>query len=263
VLFETLRDADFLTTGKPPLLGVFGLAVALVSCVIIVWARLRIGQAMHAWARAWVAGFPVADSIPRRYVIDDRGSRLASALCAVIDVVVLLLMQSTVREPLLLLTSSYTRQASVESAFTLLILVMALVILSGVYRTSKPVLAYLAWSVMDRLVPTAGFLAGGMVPVLPRATTASRPALAASSNGPTTPVSAAPRQVEHSVSSQDATVVAEQQREAPALADEPTVRAPSASIDQEATVVAEKPSDPDKTFVSQPHPHAKGDHDER
>src|ERR1700687_4804907 len=85
VLFETLRHAQFLTTGKPPLLGVLGLVLALVWCGVIIWARVRIGQALNSWARAWLAGFAVADTIPRRYVIDDRGSLLATALCAVLD----------------------------------------------------------------------------------------------------------------------------------------------------------------------------------
>src|SRR5438552_8248693 len=215
VLFEALQHAQFLTIGKPPLLGVLGLGMVLVWCAVIIWARMRVGQRLNAWGRGWVANFPVADTTPRRYAIEDRGSRLASGLCAVVDLVVLLLVQDTIRQPLLLVTSAYTSPAATEAAFTLIMVVLALLILSSAYRTSKPVAAYLAWSAMDRLVPTAGFLAGGVVPAIAPARTRSQPALSepAHSNAP------AP---------QDSTVLADR----PALADELTVRAPAADTEQ-------------------------------
>ncbi|MCA1644153.1 MAG: hypothetical protein LC797_01375 [Chloroflexi bacterium] len=51
--------------------------------------------------------------------------------------------------------------------------------MANVYSTSKPVAAYFAWSAMDRLVPTAAFLAGGVVlaPVPPPVKEGSQRAL--------------------------------------------------------------------------------------
>jgi hypothetical protein len=258
VLFERLQRADVLTTGKPPILGVLCLVVVLVWCAIIIWARLRIGQALNGWARGWVARFPVADTTPRRYAIEDRGGRLASGLCAVLDLIVLLLVQDTIREPLLLVTSSYTSPAWAEGAFTAVVVVLALLILSSAYRTSRPVAAYLTWSAMDRLVPTAGFLAGGAVPAVAPARTGSQPAL----SEPARSQEPAPRSAP---THQEPTVVADQ----PAVADEVTVRAPATS--QEATIVApEKQSvadertvrapaaDPEQTAISERHRDSKG-----
>jgi hypothetical protein len=235
VLFETLRHAEFLTTGKPPPLGVLGLVVALVWSGVIIWARLRIGQDLNGWARQWFSGFAVSDTIPRRYVIEDRGSLLAAALCAVLDLVLLLLMQNTVREPLLMIASVYLSPAWADGAFVILVVVVALLILSHMYRTSKPVSAYLAWSVMDRLVPTAGFLAGPPAPALSGGITAGRPA----------PDQPAPRPV--TAVDPDKTAVSERRN----VADEVTIRAPS--VDPEQTAISEKPVVVDK------HPDAKGD----
>ncbi len=272
VLFETLRHAEFLTTGKPPLLGVLALVVALVWYGVIIWARLRIGQDLNSWARGWFSGFAVTDSIPRRYVIEDRGSLLAAALAAVLDLVLLLVMQNTVREPLLMVTSSYLSPAWADGAFVVLVVVVALLILSHMYQTSKPVSAYLAWSVMDRLVPTAGFLAGSTAPALAGGTTSGQPAL---DRPAPRPVTAGDANQETAVSERRAaaekTVADEVTVRAPAanpehLADEVTVRAPSAdtehladevtvrapSVDPEQTTVSEK------TVVAEKHPDAKG-----
>jgi hypothetical protein len=261
VLFEALRHADFLTSGKPPLLGVLGLAVALVWCGVIIWARLRIGQDLNGWARGWFAGFAVDDTVPRRYVIADRGSLLAAALCAIIDLVLLLVMQGTVRAPLLIVTSGYTSPAWADGAFVLVVVILALLVLSHMYQTSKPVAAYLAWSVMDRLVPTAGFLATPTAPALARARTGSQPALdqPANSNEPasaaTVPQDSAPQGSSAATvpqaAPQEATVVAEKKPEAPVLADELTVRAPS--VDPEQTSVSER------TVVADKHSDTKGD----
>src|SRR5207244_503976 len=93
LLFEALRQRDVLNTGRPPLLPVLFLVLALVWCGVIIWARLRVGQELRAWARAWFAQFTVDDTIPRQYVLEDRGALLAAALCAVLDLVLILVMQ--------------------------------------------------------------------------------------------------------------------------------------------------------------------------
>jgi hypothetical protein len=247
VLFETLQHAQFLTTGRPPLLGVLGLVVALAWCAVIIWARLRVGQELNNWARAWFSGFAVSEAIPRRYVIEDRGALLAAALCAVVDLVLLLVLQNTVRAPLLLVLDSYISPAWADAAFVVLVVIVALVVLSRMYRTSKPVSAYLAWSVMDRLVPTAGFLAG------------PAPALAGGRTGSRTAPAVDPDQT--AVSERRA--APEQRSATPGLAEEVTVRAPSVDPEQtavsEKTVVADKQVDAERTVVAEKHPDVKGD----
>jgi len=257
VLFETLRKGEFLTTGRPPLLAVLFLVLALVWCGVIIWARLRAGQELNDWARDWFARFAVDDTIPRRYVIEDRGALLAAALCAVLDLVLILVMQNTVREPLLMLASVYTSLALADAAFVILVVLLALFVLSHMYRTSKPVSAYLAWSVMDRLVPTAGFLAGpAPAPAIAGARTGSRPALdqPASRNAP--PAQATAVDPDKTTIS-DRRVVAETPSAAASVSDEVTVRAPSA--DAEQTTISEKTVVSDKTVVAQKPSDATGD----
>jgi hypothetical protein len=239
VLFETLRHAQFLTTGRPPLLGVLGLVVALVWCGVIIWARLRVGRDLNRWARGWFAQFAVAETIPRRYVIEDRGALLAVALCAVLDLVLILVMQNTVREPLLMLTSAYFSSALAEAAFVVVVVLLALFVLSHIYRTSKPVSAYLAWSVMDRLVPTAGFLAGPTpAQALASGRTASRPPSEPSAQRTET----APDAEQTTISDRRAAVAT------PGAAEEVTVRAPAA--DAERTTASEKTVVSERTVVA-------------
>jgi hypothetical protein len=259
VLFETLWRNQVLTTGKPPLLAVIFLVLALVWLGVIIWARLRVGQELRSWARAWFARFAVADTIPRRYVIEDRGSLLAAALCGVLDLVLILVMQNTVREPLLMLAGVYTSPALADAAFVILVVVVALFVLSHMYRASTPVSAYLAWSVMDRLVPTAGFLAGpAPAPALAATRTGSRPAADQPSPGAATAVDAD----QTAVSEQRA--LAEQPSAAPSMSAEVTVRAPAADPEQtavsERTVVAPNQSEEaEVTVVAEKQPNPTGD----
>lgn len=264
VLFETLQRNDVLITGRPPLLPVIFLVLALVWCGVIIWARLRVGRDLNKWARGWFAQFAVAETIPRRYVIEDRGALLAATLCAVLDLVLILVMQNTVREPLLMLMSAYTSSAWADGGFVVLVLLLALFVLSHIYRTSRPVSAYLAWSVMDRLVPTAGFLAGPTpAPALSGVRTGPRPALdqpAQSNDPPRTVTVADPNQttISHRRAADQTTIsdrraaVQTPPTAEPGLAEEVTVRAPAADAEQtaasektvvsERTVIAPKPS---------------------
>ncbi len=258
VLFETLRRNQVLTTGKPPILAVIFLVLALVWLGVIIWARLRVGQELQSWARGWFARFAVADTIPRRYVIEDRGSLLAAALSAVLDLVLILVMQNTVREPLLTLAGVYTSPALVDAAFVILIVVVALFVLSRMYRTSTPVSAYLAWSLMDRLVPTAGFLAGpAPAPALAAARTGSRPATDRPAPGAATAVDADQTDVS------ERRAPAEQPSAAPGMSAEVTVRAPAADSERtavsEKTVVAPKQSEAEATVVADKQPNPTGD----
>jgi hypothetical protein len=250
VLFETLRRNEVLTSGRPPLLAVIFLVLALVWYGVIIWARLSVGQELRAWARGWFARFAVADTIPRQYVIEDRGSLLAAALCAVLDLVLILVMQNTVREPLLMLASVYTSPALADAAFVVVVVLLALFVLSHMYRTSKPVSAYLAWSVMDRLVPTAGFLAGpAPAPALAAARTASRPATDQSAH-----------RTEPPTAEDEATAVSVRRtapETPPSLSEEVTVRAPAA--DPEETAVSEKTAISERTVVAPKQPNPTGD----
>ncbi len=240
VLFEVLRRGEFLTNGRPPPLAVIFLVLALVWCGVIIWARLRVGKELNVWARAWFARFAVDDTIPRRYVIEDRGALLAAALCAVLDLVLILVMQNTLREPLLLLASVYTSPALADAAFVMLVVLLALVVLSQMYRTSRPVSAYLAWSVMDRLVPTAGFLAGPVpTPALAAATTPSRSLSAPSAYRTETAPDAEQTTISDRRAASTTPAVA-----APGPAEQVTVRAPLADPEQSAasekTVLSER-----------------------
>ena len=120
-----------------------------------------------------------------------------------------------------------------------LVVVLALFVLSHIYRTSKPVSAYLAWSVLDRLVPTAGFLAGpAPAPALSGGRTASRPPSEPSAHRTETAPDA------------DQTTISDRRAAAatPGPAEEVTVRAPAA--DPERTTAAEKTVVSERTVVA-------------
>ena len=176
-------------------------------------------------------------------MIEDRGALLAAALCAVLDLVLILVMQNTVREPLLMLMSAYTSSAWVEAGFVVVVVVLALFVLSHIYRTSKPVSAYLAWSVLDRLVPTAGFLAGPVpAPALASGRTASRPPSEPSADRTET----APDAEQTTISDRGA--AAATPPATPRPAEEITVRAPEA--EPERTAASEKTVVSERTVVA-------------
>jgi hypothetical protein len=175
LLFDALHQANVLTTGKPPVLGILGLVLALVCIGVVIWARVRVGKALNQWAQGSGLGLAVAESIPRRYVIANPGALLARALGTMLNLLLLLLMQNTVRAPAVLIASSYTSVAVADGVFVGLVVLLALVMLSNLYRTSKPVAAYLTWRGLDGVVPTAGFLAAGVAPALTAAKTATPP----------------------------------------------------------------------------------------
>ena len=146
-----------------------------------------------------------------------------------------------------MLMSAYTSSAWVEAGFVVLVVVLALFVLSHIYRTSKPVSAYLAWSVLDRLVPTAGFLAGpAPAPALASGRTASRPSSEPSAHRTET----APDAEQTTISDRGA--AAATQPATPGPAEEVTVRAPEADpeADPERTAASEKTVVSERTVVA-------------
>src|SRR5439155_162091 len=102
-----------------------------------------------------------------------------------------------------------------------------------------PVSAYLAWSMMDRLVPTAGFLAGpAPTPALAGARTGSKPTPELSAHRTAPPDSDADQTTISDRRAADQTTISDkraapqpQPAAEPDLAEEITVRAPAANVD--------------------------------
>lgn len=233
------------SSGEFPLLPTLVLAVMLVLAAVVVWLRVRLGGQLHsAGARL---SLPAPESLPARYRLAEPTPRAISGALSLLDIALVLLVAATLRAPVRALAGHYVSPVWAEVGFVVLVLLAALLVLSTLFRTGGPVLVLLLWSGLDRVVPTAGFVSTGPMPVptRPRTLTLTPPpseAVAAphTQEAELEPTVLAPLPPEADL---EPTVMAPPPPEADG---EATVRAPQPpEADGEATVVAPQPREAD------------------
>jgi hypothetical protein len=250
--------------GQVPLVPAGALGVALVLGLLIVWLRVRLGHQLAAAARERSVSLPESASLPKGYTVRDAPGKIVGGGLGVVDLVLLLAVQSTLRGPVLALSSAYAVPRTwVEVGFVLVVVLIALLMLVKLYRVAGLVLVPVVWWGLDRVVPTAGFL--GSRPALASAPVSAASAPVAAVLAPGTPASAMPASAASGV---EPTVAAPQSQEAlePTLAAathsevEPTVAAPAAetprtgaemepTIAAQQTVVTRRTVDDDATLL--------------
>jgi hypothetical protein len=217
--------AQAVPSSELPIVPIVVLALALVLAILVVWFRARLGTQLDATATERTPSVVMPESLPSRYALADPAGRVVAGVLGVIDLALLLLLQNTLRGPLLALNEHYgvASRTLADAVFVGVIVVLALVLLMKVWRASGPVLVLLMWWGLDRVVPTVGFV--GARPTLPQAVAVAG-----------TPVGTPPPRATPT----------------PVLAPAPTVLEPtvaSAAGGQEATLPA------------QPTEHIAGDHE--
>jgi hypothetical protein len=154
--------------GQIPVFAVTALGIALALAVLVLVVRVRLGSQMTGAARNF--SLPRSESLPARYAIADPPRQAVLGALALIDVALVLLVQNTLRAPVLSIADDYVTRAQANVAYVGLVILVSLVVLIRLYRTGAPVLVLLLWCGLDRMVPTAGFLGGhpapAVVPVL-------------------------------------------------------------------------------------------------
>jgi hypothetical protein len=151
----------------------------------------------------------------------ERGGAIARGL---LDLVLLLLIQATLRPPLVGLLSGTGTPALVDGAYVVVVVALALVILFRLYRSVHPLAEQLTWLALNQIVPTAGFAASSV-----SATFATRLATATSRPATVTAPTPPPAEVAAAVSAEGS---------APTIAAEPTI----AAADLQSTLPAEQPT---------------------
>jgi len=234
-----------------PVVPIVVLALALVLAILVVWFRARLGSQLDAAAAVRAPSVVMPESLPSRYAVADPAGRVVAGVLGLIDLALLLLLQNTLRGPVLALNEHYAvvSRTLADAVWVGVVVVLALVLLMKVWRASGPVLVLLMWWGLDRVVPTVGFV--GARPTLPQP-------VAAMPVPSGTPPLLAPQTSVHTAAEQEATVLAQatvhtaNQREATVIApqvaragleDEATLLAPQTphtSKDGEATLVAEQ-----------------------
>ena len=241
VLEKVLRPAVEEPYGASqfPVVPAVVLGLMLLLAIVAVWLRARCGSQVVAAAKTSGVSLPRPASLPSRYVVADPPRQAIGGGLALLDVALVLLIAATLRAPLLAIARHYVPPTWAEVAFVALVLLAVLFVLAKVYRSGGPVLVLILWWGLDRVVPTAGFLATAPVAVATRPRTVVTP--------PPTPA-AEPTVAARQPSQAELapTVIASQSGE-----EEPTVVA-SQTGDQEPTVVAAQ-HDQDTTVVATDH----------
>jgi hypothetical protein len=241
----SLQDSPLV--GQVPVVPLAALGVAVVLGLVIVWLRVRLGHQLAAAARERSLSLPESASLPKGYEVRDPPGQIVGGGLGVVDLVLLLAVQSTLRGPLLALGTAYGVQRTwLEVGFVFVVVLIALLLLVKLYRVAGPALVPVVWWGLDRVVPTAGFL--GSRPALASAPVAALSAPVAAVPSATTPPAAS--EVEPTVASAQSpvepTVAAVTRSEL-----EATVAASTAAPPGEAqqTVITRHPVDEDATLL--------------
>ena len=160
--------AQTVPSNELPLVPIAVLALALVLAILVVWFRARLGGQLDVAAGERAPSVVMPESLPSRYAVADPAGRVVAGVLALIDLALLLLLQNTLRGPLLALNDHYrvVSRTLADAVWVVLVVVLALVLLTKAWRASGPVLVLVMWWGLDRVVPTVGFV--GARPTLPR-----------------------------------------------------------------------------------------------
>src|SRR5262245_59720409 len=85
--------------GEFPVLAASVLGLAVVLAVVVIVVRVQLGNQLVSGARSVALSLPAPESLPPRYALADPPRRAVLGLLALIDVALLLLLQSTLRTP--------------------------------------------------------------------------------------------------------------------------------------------------------------------
>lgn len=259
-LAGAVKDHDVQINGLISLIAVVWLIVAVVLCIVCLVVRSGVSRDLGDGLRQLIAATQPSDGTVRRTGAANPDTPIlgAAIVRGIFDLIVLLVIQGIVRVPLVEVIGAYAPKALVDGGFVALVVVVALVMLFGLHRVSKPLTEYLVTVGLDRLVPTAGFAAGNLPDApAPRTTTrtpapssaarpTAQPTLAAGSDLPTvatgsdlpTEAAAATIIAPENRFSAEATIAAPPAGSADAtVADDATL----APTDGETTVAGEKP----------------------
>jgi hypothetical protein len=144
--------------GEFPVLAASVLGVVLLLAIVVIVMRVQLGNQMLGGARSGALRWPTPESLPARYALADPSRRAVLGVLALIDVALLLLLQSTLRTPALSIADDYLSRPQATTAYVVVVVCVSLLVLLKTWRTGGPVLVLLLWWGLDRLVPTAGFL---------------------------------------------------------------------------------------------------------
>lgn len=251
-LATVLLGHDVLIDGRISLVNAVWLVLALVLCVICLVARSGLSRDLGDGIRQIIAGSQNADAATRhgKASTPDTPALGAAIVRGIFNLAILLIVQGIVRTPLVAVVSAYQPKPMVDGIFVVVVVVIALLMLFELYRTSQPLTEYLVTVGLDRVVPTAGFAASDLPETAPTramtrtspsrgpARTGSEPTVAAGDQGPASeqPTVLAPSR---GVGSSEATVAA--------------IAAPSASS-LEATIAAPPSGDSSAPTLLEPLP---------
>lgn len=230
--------SDSPLAGPVPLVPAVTLGVSVVLAIVIVWLRARLGQQLVDSARARDLSLPRPASLPKRYEVLDAPRQVTSAGLGLVDLALLLLIQATFRGAILALADEFlVPRGRAEAVFVAVVVLIAVLLLIRLWQTGGPVLVLLLWWGIDRLVPTAGFLAEQPAPVATRTTSVSRPVTPAP---PALTAPVAEATVRSKSTEAEATLVA------------PGAQPAEATVLAEATVVSHRPEHADEATVLRP-----------
>lgn len=173
---------------QPSTMADIAVLVAMLALAgVAVWVRLSLGNQLASAARGRHLTVPAPASLPARYAVADAPDKAVTALLAALDIALLLLVQSTLRAPLLAVAQGYVRETWAETAFVAVVVALALLILAKLYSAGAPVLVQLVWWGLDRVVPTAGFLGAHPAVAVRAAQSVPAPVPAPALSAPATP----------------------------------------------------------------------------
>ena len=195
-LFAALERRDVLVTlagERVSLVSLARLGLILVLGVVILWARSSIGRDLAEGVRRLLsdAQASAAPSRPDARTALDTPSLGVAIVRGLFDLVLLLILQSMLRPPLVAVVAAYAPTAWVDGGFVGVVVLVVLLMLLGLHRASRPLTEHLVWVGLDRLVPTAGYAPSG----LPAIAQQRRPTPAPPPSRPAAPEPAEPTQV--------------------------------------------------------------------
>ena len=156
--------------GQVPVMAIAVLALAVAFAAVVIVLRVRLGATLREAANVRLE---VPRSLPARYVIAAPGAQLVSALLAIVDLALLLLLQNTLRGALLALVDHYQllQRNTAQMVYVGVVVLIALLLMVRVFRVAGPVVVLLLWWGMERVVPTVGFAGARPEVVSARGTT--------------------------------------------------------------------------------------------
>lgn len=249
-LATVLLGNDVLIDGRISLVSAVWLVVALALCVVCLVARSGLRRDLGEGMRQLIAGTQDADASTRHGTTGtpDTPALGAAIVRGIFDLAILLIVQGIARTPLVAVVAAYQPKPMVDGVFVVVVVVIALLMLFGLYRTSQPLTEYLVTVGLDRVVPTAGFAASELPEAAPTRTMTRTSASRGAARPGSEPTVAAGGQVP---ASEQPTVVAPATIAASSEATVAAIGAPDPSS-LEATIAAPRALDSSAPTVLEP-----------